>query len=171
MKILDEKGRLFGKINLIDLIVILVLVFIVAAVGWKLAGNRIASAVENLGGVPTVRYEVLCTNVDPDTCDYAVAHIGEQLMSNGDMVDAHITDCVIEPNYTTCLDNNGNALQVENPAAYNLRFTIEANVPKTNNAYAVGSQEIRVGKAHIVKTVLLEINGSITSMEEENANG
>ena len=39
MKVLDEKGKLFGKINLIDLIVIVVLVLILAAVGWKLAGQ------------------------------------------------------------------------------------------------------------------------------------
>ena len=81
MKVLDEKGKLFGKINLIDLIVIVVLVLILVAVGWKLAGSRIADAIES--NAPVMEYEVLCTEIDPDTCDYAVAHIGDQLMSNG----------------------------------------------------------------------------------------
>ncbi len=40
MKIIDEKGRLFGKINLIDLLVIVLVVAVVAAVGWKLVGKR-----------------------------------------------------------------------------------------------------------------------------------
>ena len=34
MKIVDEKGRLFGKINLIDLLVIVLLIAAVAAVRW-----------------------------------------------------------------------------------------------------------------------------------------
>ena len=145
MKVVDEKGKLFGKINLIDLIVIVVLILIVAAVVWKVAGNRIQSAVDNMGSVPTVRYEVVCANVDPDTCATAVAHIGDQLMSNGKMMNAHITNCVVEPYYTVAADAEGNAVQLESPIAKNLRFTIEAKVPLTNNAYAVGTQELRVG--------------------------
>ena len=39
MKIIDEKGRLFGKINLIDLLVIVLVIAIIAAVGWKLVGK------------------------------------------------------------------------------------------------------------------------------------
>ena len=35
----------------------------------------------------------------------------------------------------------------------------------TDNAYAVGTQEIRVGKSHIVKTVNIEVTGYITRME------
>jgi len=171
LKVVDEKGKLFGKINLIDLIVIVVLILIVAAVVWKVAGNRIQSAVDNMGSVPTVRYEVVCANVDPDTCATAVAHIGDQLMSNGKMMNAHITNCVVEPYYTVAADAEGNAVQLESPIAKNLRFTIEAKVPLTNNAYAVGTQELRVGKSHIVKTVLLEINGTITAMEVVKANG
>ena len=34
MKIIDEKGRLFGKINLIDLLVIVLVIAIISAVGW-----------------------------------------------------------------------------------------------------------------------------------------
>lgn len=171
MKVVDEKGKLFGKINLIDLIVILVLVLVVAAVVWKVAGSRISGAVDKLGNVPTVRYEVLCTNVDSAAADAAVTHIGEQLMSNGDMMDAKITDCVIEPYYILASDAQGNPVQLESPTSKNLRFTIEAKIPFSNNAYAIGTQEIRVGKSHIVKTPSIEFNGSITNMEVSKENG
>ena len=39
MKLIDEKGRLFGKINLIDLLVVLLIVAVLAAVIWKLGGS------------------------------------------------------------------------------------------------------------------------------------
>ena len=35
MKLIDEKGRLFGKINLIDLLVVLLIVAVLAAVIWS----------------------------------------------------------------------------------------------------------------------------------------
>ena len=47
MKIIDEKGRLFGKINLIDLLVIVLVIAIIAAVGWKLVGKKAAASVSD----------------------------------------------------------------------------------------------------------------------------
>ena len=49
MKIIDEKGRLFGKLNLIDLLVIILLIAAVAAVAWKLVGKKAAAAVADTG--------------------------------------------------------------------------------------------------------------------------
>ena len=45
MKLIDEKGRLFGKINLIDLLVVILIVAVIAAVAWKLGGRKAATAV------------------------------------------------------------------------------------------------------------------------------
>lgn len=167
MKILDQKGKLFGKINLIDLIVVLVLVAVVAAVGWKLAGPSVTDALSSNG--TTIRYEVLCTKVDPDACEFAATQIGGQLMSSGDLMDGYITDCVVEPHKEVVLDADGNPQQVEDPSVRDLRFTIETKVSEAGNAYSVGSQELRVGKTHIVKTMDLEFNGYITSMEKVTA--
>ena len=49
MKIIDEKGRLFGKLNLIDLLVIVLLIAAVAAVAWKLVGKKAAETVADTG--------------------------------------------------------------------------------------------------------------------------
>ena len=35
MKVVDEKGKIFGKLNIIDLLVILLLIAAVALVGYK----------------------------------------------------------------------------------------------------------------------------------------
>ena len=39
MKIIDEKGRLFGKLNLIDLLVIVLILAVVFVAVWKLGGS------------------------------------------------------------------------------------------------------------------------------------
>ena len=81
MKAIDEKGRVFGKLNLIDLVVVLVLIALVVGVAWKLVGGKISNAVAANNAV-TVQYEVLCTNVDRAVADYCMENSNGQLMSN-----------------------------------------------------------------------------------------
>ena len=45
MKLIDKKGRLFGKVNIIDLLVVLLVLAAVAAVCWKVAGRKAAASV------------------------------------------------------------------------------------------------------------------------------
>ena len=40
MKLIDEKGKLFGKVNVVDLIVIIIIAGIVGAVGYRLTSSR-----------------------------------------------------------------------------------------------------------------------------------
>ena len=49
MKVVDEKGKIFGRLNIIDLLVVLLLIAAVALVGYK-ATHR----AENAGGGTTV---------------------------------------------------------------------------------------------------------------------
>ena len=153
MKIIDEKGRLFGKVNLIDLAVVLILVVAVAAVGMKLFGNKAVSAATSQQ--VTLTYEVVAQDVPQHVADYCTAHVGGQLLSSGKLLDGSITDCqaveVVEGD-TTRTD---------------LYFTIEVNTAFTNSTYAVGSQEVRVGIEHLVKTSDIEVEGVVSSLEVE----
>ena len=95
MKFIDEKGRLFGKINLIDLLVILLVLAVLFAVLWKTVGKR---ASEN-ANAQTIRaeYTVLCADTPKEICAYAENQVGEKLLNNAVFLDATITGCVAEP--------------------------------------------------------------------------
>ena len=80
MKLIDEKGRLFGKLNLIDLAVVVIVVVAVAAVAMKVFGNKAVSAVTSQQVKLT--YEVVAEDVPQHVADYCVAHTGGQLMSS-----------------------------------------------------------------------------------------
>ena len=69
MKLIDEKGRLFGKINLIDLLVVLLIVAVLAAVVWKLGGKKAAAAVT--GADKKAVYTVEFEDVPADIAEYA----------------------------------------------------------------------------------------------------
>ena len=177
MKAIDEKGRVFGKLNLIDLVVVLVLIALVVGVAWNLVGGKISNAVAANNAV-TVQYEVLCTNVDRAVADYCMENSNGQLMSNGDLLNGSVTGCTMEPYMESTINAEGSTVSYQVTDRQNLRFTIECQVVPANNAYEVGSQEVRVGKSHIVKTSMIEVTGTVTAMtvtdgqaDQEGANG
>ena len=71
MKLIDEKGRLFGKINLIDLLVVILIVAVIAAVAWKLGGRKAAAAVT--GSAKKAVYTVEIEDVPADIAAYAAS--------------------------------------------------------------------------------------------------
>lgn len=163
MKVIDEKGKLFGKINLIDLLVVLVVIAVVAGLFWKLAGDRVTGAITQPGKT-TLEYEVLCTAIWNDAGAYASAHADGQLMSNGNLLDGRIVGCTVEPYITTNVDANGLTVAVVDQARCNVRFTIEVTLAAGDKTNSVGSQEVRVGKKHTVKTTELELEGTVTAL-------
>lgn len=153
MKVIDEKGRLFGKLNLIDLAVVVIVVVAVAAVAMKVFGNKAVSAVTSQQVKLT--YEVVAEDVPQHVADYCVAHTGGQLMSSGKLLDGSITGC-------EAVDvSEGDGTRTD------LYFTIEVNTTFSNSAYSVGSQEVRVGIEHLVKTSDIEVTGVVSSLEVE----
>lgn len=171
MKLVDEKGKLFGKLNIIDLLVVVLLIVAAALVATKLLGRGEGSGT----GTTVLTYTVKVEGVDPQVYEGVRDYIpsdgtGDQLMANGEMVDAWVVEVTSEPHSSglTMTDVNGNQLTfpVEDDTL-DLTFTIRANVVNavTNE---VGTQEVRTGKTHIVKTVHFELtNGLITSCKWE----
>ena len=95
MKLIDEKGRLFGKINLIDLLVVLLIVAVLAAVVWKLGGSRAAAAVA--GTEKKAVYTVEFEDVSADIAEYAKTQVDKTLVNDSKQIAAVITDVRTEP--------------------------------------------------------------------------
>ena len=93
MKLVDEKGKLFGILNIIDLLVILLLIVAVALIGWKVLKKDGASNANRT----ILTYTVEVKGVDQEVYEGIKAYvpgesgIGDQLMANGSMVDAYVT--------------------------------------------------------------------------------
>ena len=161
-KLVDENGKLFRKFNLVDFIVILLVLIIVAAVAWKAvtagrtaaeerAKAEMAAAYES---APHLVYKVVCTDIPQEVAEACRQQMDlpmedRQLMSNGKSVEGYITDCRYEPAESGCT----------------LYFTIEVIPDEKDGIYSVGSQEVRVGKGHIVKTYNIETSGWVYEME------
>jgi len=169
---MDKNGKLFGKINIIDLLVIIVALIIIVAVALKMTG-RMGPAVEVVG--TDIEYTARVNGVDPEVYENVCAFIeaakeqgkpGDRLMANGELLNGYITAVEAIPHVAYGYDAEGNAvLSDEEDGRLDVFFTIQAHVAE-NVKTEVGTQEVRVGKSHIVKTTHFElVNGLIVDCQ------
>ena len=158
---IDEKGRLFGKINIVDLLVILVIVIAAAVLGVKFLKPGGGSAIGGGSTGTHVEYTVLVENVQPEVYESVKAFVDAgdaTLMASGEMLDGQVVAVESAPHTTNAaVSASGDMLLVgTDKNLLDLTFTIECNVvnPITTE---IGTQEVRVGKSHIVKTDRFEM--------------
>ena len=98
-----KDGKVFGKINIIDLLVLILAVVIVAAVALKMTG-RLGAVVPEVG--TNITYTVRVERVDAEVYENVKSFIdqakaagktGDQLMSNGACLSAYVTDVTALP--------------------------------------------------------------------------
>ena len=153
MKIIDEKGKLFGKINVIDLLVILLVLVVAAVLGIKFLGGDDGTDVYEPAGQLT--YTVKVEGVEQETyeniCQFVNAAEGlkDQLMASGTLLNGYVVDVVA-----------ADAAAEENKGKLDLVFTVEV-IPTDALSGSVGTQEVRIGKEHILKTAHFEFEESV----------
>ena len=158
---IDEKGRLFGKINIIDLLVILIVVIAAAAVAVKLLGN--SSFFAEAPQTSTVVYTVKVSCVQPEVFQAIQAYPDDPLMAGGKLYpEAKVISVTSEPHPSSMTVSNQSGVLVLplDDDLLDLTFTIQAEIedPVTT---LVGTQEVRIGKTHIVKTAHYELAGGV----------
>lgn len=162
-----KKGKLFGKLNIID---ILVLIVLIAAVGLFAYRMFRPVAKETIGSEinvsqPNLKFSVLCDDVPRELAENIKASVlGEErdldgeivsprrIYNSGKLMDAEIVDCTI--------------IETENEDLVQIRFDLQAYAQLNSGAYAIGWQEIRLANVYSVKTVDIEIEGPVVAMEK-----
>ena len=159
-----------GKFNIIDVIVVLVLVavivFAVVHFVGKNAEDEAAVPVEEDAEVldhPNLRFTVFFEKLPADLAENVVNSLeqktvelhGEKLSSNQvynarKLIPAKIVSWKTEP---------GEAGRTD------LWLTVEARSEILQGAYLVGTQEVRLGNKHILKTLTVELTGIVSQME------
>ena len=158
MKIINEKGKLFGIINVVDLLVLVAAIAVVAGVGYKLFAKQIKEvASPQVSLTMTVRVRgatpFLVNEVQRNS------QVGKSLVNGNSYVNAQITDMKID-DY-----NDGRIVTATDPEKKDLVFTITTKVSKGTPAPAIGTQEVRAGRTFIVKTNDFETTGNIDSVD------
>lgn len=167
MKIIDDKGRMFGRFNIIDLLALIIIIVAAVMLVGKLMSNRDA-----VDPSMNLRYTVRVYHVEEEVYQAIQGvTLPDQLMASGDMLSGQVISVTAEPskgeiyNLTPDEENGSIELITSGGPTYDLTFVIEAYVANTVTN-EIGTQEIRIGKDHIVKTSNFELpDGVVLSYE------
>jgi len=162
MKIVNEKGKLFGLINVVDLLVLIFILAVAGGIAWKIFGNQIQQIT-----APTVEVTYVVRISDASKVIYENAKdmtFPQQIAtSSGAVQDAYLLKIETAPAESSVMTDDGRIVTAVDDTKTDIICTIKA---KINNGAVlkVGTQEVQVGKSHIVKTKLFEMIGTIESL-------
>lgn len=160
-----EQSQKKRKLNIIDIIVIVLLVGALVFAGYKLL-NRDSGELAEADALtaPNIRFTVLCNDIDATMAQNILDSLSAEPMSIGGTT-VPMTRLY---NSNKLVDAQIVAFEAAEGAegTSDLFLTVEANATATPGAYSVVTQEIRIGKDYIVKTVGVEITGQILSLEK-----
>ena len=155
-----QSGR--RHINPIDLIVIVLILALGAVGAYKLLANRGGGEKQSV----QVTYKVKAEAQDLRTYESLKKKVPAQLMAGESLYPGYVVDVTTEPCNFFTVGDDGNLIMTEDKDLVNIIFTIQCTL--TNGAVQtnkIGTQEVRIGKSHIVKTEYFELTGDIISMD------
>lgn len=166
MKIINEKGKLFGLINIVDLLALLAAAAVVCGVAWKLLAPQVAEVVS-----PTVTLtaKMRCRGATPFLMEQLLEseQVGKQLVSGNSYVDATITDMWVEDFVIQVQCADGRIVNSTDPVKKDIIFMVETRVNKDTPSPKIGTQEVRMGRTFILKTNDFETTCNIDSVVME----
>ena len=163
MKIVNEKGKLFGLVNLVDLFVILAVLLGIAGVSWRVLGDtardRLAPQVE-MTVVTRIRGASVYLTSELERNPLT----GKQMVAGNSYIDAVITEFRFEDYIAPIATDDGRFITAVDSDRKDIVITFTAKIPRGTPTPKVGTQEVRVGRTMLIKTRDFEVNASIESM-------
>lgn len=164
MKIVNEKGKLFGLINIVDLVVLLAIVAIIAGIGWKLFAPKVQEAVSSdvvmtttlrvRGATPFLVNELKRND-----------QTGKSLVSGNEFVAATIESVDFVDYVQQITTADGRIVDALDPSKKDIMIVIKSSVKEGTPTPKIGTQEVRAGRTFIVKTNDFETTANIDSVD------
>ena len=158
MSLIDNKGRVFRLINIIDLLVILL---IVAVIGRFTLMQKQQSA-----WVVTKNIEVVVhvKEVRDATCNAVkVGDVVKETKTNA--VLGKVTNVEIVPSETLVETADGRVVVYPNPVYKDMYITLQGTGSAGENAIVLGSNEIRIGTTLQLKTNMYSVTSTVMSID------
>lgn len=161
MKFIDKKGRIFGKVNIVDIIVILLLIFAVVAVGIKFKKVQTTQ-----GGDKTIEYTVRVErlrqiSIDEIEREYKNIQDAETKKAIGNIVSVEKTSA-----RELVRLENGEYTFTQYDDKYDLTITLQTKGSETDQGfYADSGKIITVGDTIGISNGYVQTFGEILSVE------
>lgn len=163
MKVIDEKGRLFGKVNVFDLIILLALLIGIGAVGYKVISNRMKPL------APTTTYIVTVESLAmPASYTEALKKDDKIYFDNFGYVNAKIVGVSEEPAMITVQTSDGSLIETISPNLVDVTVDIEVIDSHDTPDIRIGRYAVAVGGKFTVKTIYaMGMDSVVTEIKEK----
>ncbi|MDD4509610.1 MAG: DUF4330 family protein [Oscillospiraceae bacterium] len=155
------------KWNVVDLVIVIVVVVLLIFGCVKLFGGK-----GGLSDATTtqITYTVKVCGIEKESYASIQKYVPGELMASGAKVDGSVTKTTSEPSVVYVnLNSNGPMpalLPVQSNDLVDVVFTIEAKAEAGDVLTSkVGTQEVRIGKSHIIKTEYIELTGTVLTVD------
>ncbi|MHB1043972.1 MAG: DUF4330 domain-containing protein [Eubacteriales bacterium] len=162
MKIVDDKGRLFGLVNIVDFLVLLAVLLVLGGAYYKYKGRGVVA-----GADKTVRLTVLSTVQRPEVIDDM--KVGDRMVSGSSYTGVVIKDIKTRQSEMVATDSAGRRVMTLDPYYLDAIVTLEGTTNVSGATINMGGQEIRSGKDYFVKSLKYEVKGTIIEVEVVSA--
>jgi|SRR5690554_2128119 len=158
MKVIDKKGRLFGIINVIDLMVLLVLVFLILGGVYRMMSKpgRLKETTKAY-----ITYEVpnikMTTISNLKKGDLLYTYDKDELLGT-------IVESTYEP-YSELLEREGEWVNAVVPEKYTLTLVVKADVVDNPDSIIGGGEEIRADVQYRLKNKKIAFFATVTEVE------
>lgn len=164
MKIIDGKGRLFGKINLIDLLVIVFIILLIGRFAVRLDFNKINEGQGVETNEKEFKYTVFVEKVRPVTVN---------AVKPGDIVRDGKTNVVIgevvevrsEPHVAEIPTSDGELALAESKIYKDMYIKLRTRGIVTPNVILVGKKEIRIGTTFLMSSTYYSVISTVWDIE------
>jgi hypothetical protein len=157
-----EKGKLFGLLNIVDIIVILLVVGAVVGVAAKTSVLR-KMVVKST--VSYVRTQVFVDDILPVSA--AAPKVGDVVreLSSGDELGV-VKDVKVEDHVEKASDAQGNWHMNPVPGRKTVILSLEGDLTAYNHQFRVGTMNVKVGSKITISSDLYQFEGVIIGVEE-----
>lgn len=138
---IDEKGRLFGKVNIVDLLIVLIIVAAGAFLGYRLLGPK--SAVANTADIALSFY-----------CEEAADYAAEQLEAGMEVWDSQnnvvlgkLREWRVGNSKSYVTDANGNVVQLARDGYCSLELVVDCKGVVGAHGVSIGGTSYAVNQA------------------------
>lgn len=155
-----KDGKLFGKINIIDLLIVVIL--IAAVIGF--VGRLAFSSSNNISGSDEFQFVVRVDGIR----EYTVRGLergGDVFAEKSDVKVGEISDVKVEPMKAEAVTIDGQRKFIERPGRYTAYVTIKAKGNVVNGGYYnADRKDIGAGREYIINSKYVSTKGDTLSV-------
>lgn len=164
---IDKKGRIFGKINIIDLVVVILVLCLAGGLIYNLFWKKdeIATDAGQKSGTATITFEI--KGVGSEWVENI--NEGDKLIIDDTVTDVEVISVGYETSVTTATTAEGEIVAVENPTCVDCEIVVRGSASRDALGVSIMGHLYRVNDSREIRTDICTIIARVDDVQFEPA--